>query len=510
LKSSHLLSSALACGAGALTVFAFAPFGFPLLAIVTLAALFQLWQHAGSARAAARLGYFFGLGLFGAGASWVYVALQAFGDMPAFVAVLSTAGFVAYLALWPALAGAVAVRFTRVNSAPRALALVAAWTLGEWLRGTVMSGFPWLAIGNAQLPGSSLAGFAPLGGVLAVTLAAALVAALLAWAIEAVAHSTPRVPVLCAAAAALLFIAGHFVGRIPWTAPVGEPLDVSLIQGNVAQRDKFDPEYRDRNFRLYAHLAEISRGRLIVFPESALPVFVDDVPDEVIARISAAARARDGDALIGVFTLEAPPPGEEEALIHNSVVSVGSSDPQIYRKHHLVPFGETIPLKSVVGWFIHSVLSIPLADQAAGPANTPPLAVAGQQVAVNICYEDAFGEELRHAARTATLLINVTNDAWYGRSIAAWQHDQIAAMRALEMGRPLLRATNTGVTAAIGPDGRETARLPWYTRGILEVSVTGRSGETPYVRVGDLGPVLLCVALLLVAFGADRARQRFA
>ena len=193
------------------------------------------------------------------------------------------------------------------------------------------------------------------------------------------------------------------------------------------------------------------------------------------------------------------------------MITVGSSDPHIYRKHHLVPFGETIPLKSVVGWFIHRVLSIPLADQAAGPANTPPLQVAGQRAAVNICYEDVFGEELRHAARTATLLINVTNDAWYGRSIAAWQHDQIAAMRALETGRPLLRATNTGVTAAIGPDGRETARLPWYhARHTRSEQVHRPQRRNALCAVGDLGPVPLWVALLLVAFGADRARRRFA
>jgi apolipoprotein N-acyltransferase len=189
---------------------------------------------------------------------------------------------------------------------------------------------------------------------------------------------------------------------------------------------------------------------------------------------------------------------------YNSVVSVGVARPQLYRKRHLVPFGETIPLEPVVGWFIRKVLSIPIANQASGDPTPPVLEVAGQRVAVNICYEDAFGAEIRVQAADATLLVNVTNDAWYGRSLAALQHNQIAAMRALETGRPLLRATNTGITSAIGHDGREIARLPWFTRGILEVEITGRQGVTPYVRFGDALAVALALAVFMVAAVAAR------
>jgi apolipoprotein N-acyltransferase len=185
-------------------------------------------------------------------------------------------------------------------------------------------------------------------------------------------------------------------------------------------------------------------------------------------------------------------------------VSIGAAQPQLYRKRHLVPFGETIPLEPVVGWFIRKVLSIPLASQASGDPDPPVLRVAGQRVAVNICYEDAFGADIRRQAADATLLVNVTNDAWYGRSLAAFQHNQIAAMRALESGRPLLRATNTGITSAIGHDGREIARLPWFTRGILEIEITGRQGTTPYVRWGDAVANTLALALLLAAIGLPR------
>jgi apolipoprotein N-acyltransferase len=170
-----------------------------------------------------------------------------------------------------------------------------------------------------------------------------------------------------------------------------------------------------------------------------------------------------------------------------------------------VPFGETIPLKPILGWLIRAVLAIPLSDQARGGAAQAALAVAGQRVAVDICYEDAFGRELIHGARQATLLVNVTNDAWYGRSIAAEQHNQIASMRALELGRPMLRATNTGITSAIGHDGREFARLPWFSTGVLEVTVAGREGETPYLRAGDAPVLVLCA--LSIAAGIVRRRR---
>jgi apolipoprotein N-acyltransferase len=474
------------------------------MSIACVAVLFSLWLEAPRARDAAQTGFAFGLGLFGAGASWVYIALKTFGGMPAIVAIAGTTGFVAFLALWPALAGWVAVRTTAAGTLARAAAMAAAWTLAEWVRGVIFTGFPWLTLGSSQLPGSALAGFAPIGGTTLVTLAVACCAALSALAIDAMSRAQNRRALGAAAAIAAFFVVGALLWRIEFTRPVGAPVSVSLIQGNVSQRAKFDPAYRERIFQLYALLAEQSRGRLIVFPESALPVFAGDVPPAIYTRIGEAAAKRNGDALIGLFTLSEPTPPDVEPGIHNSVLSIGTEHTQIYRKHHLVPFGETIPLKPVFGWLINNILSIPLADQSPGPANAPPLDVAGQKVAVNICYEDAYGAELRHRVRDATLIVNVTNDAWYGHSIAAWQHNQIASMRALETGRPLLRATNTGVTSAIGADGREIASLPWYTRGILEVSVQGRRGVTPYIRFGDALPLAFAAVLLAAALMARR------
>ncbi len=504
-----MLTRLAAFVAGAAMVFAFAPFEAAPLTLASLAFLFWLWQRAPTARAAAGIGFWFGLGLFGVGVTWVYIALETFGGMPMPVAVVAALGFAAYLSLWPAVAGWVVGRATAPGSGARLVAAAAAWTLAEWLRGYVFTGFPWLAAGYAELPARGmlpLAGFAPVGGVFLVSLAVALCAAALAGIADALAAPRLRAVVACLGGITVLVAAGAALTRIEWTQPKGAPLAVSLVQGNVSQAQKFDPAFRPRNYELHDELARMSKGRLIVLPESAYPQFADEIPGSVFLRHAALGRERNGDVLIGLFTSEPPLPGDDGERIYNSVVSVGSAPPQLYRKHHLVPFGESIPLKTVTGWFINRVLAIPLADQAAGPAVQMPFAVAGQAVAVNICYEDVFGAELIPAARAATLLVNVTNDAWYGRSIAARQHNQIGAMRALETGRPMLRATNTGITSAIAHDGRVLAELPWFVSGILEIDIAGRTGDTPYLRMGDV-PVLVLAALLL-AGAAAFARRR--
>jgi apolipoprotein N-acyltransferase len=497
----------LALLAGVVTVAGYAPFGAAGLPVLTLALLFGLWLRVDAAGTAARLGAAFGVGLFGAGVSWVYIALETFGGMAPPLAAIATAGLVAFLSLYPALAGYAAVRLAPAGTASRAFAAAAAFVLAEWLRGFLFTGFPWLAIGYSQLPGSPLAGFAPIGGVWLVSLAVALTAALLLVAVEAATEARHRAAGVAVVAAIALAAGGTLLRRVEWTVPAGDPVAVSLVQGNVQQSLKFDPAFRDRSDDLHLALAEQSRGRIVVLPESAFPVPADRLRPDVPRRLAEIARARGGDVLFGVFLVEAPLPGTDDLRIYNSVVSIGAAPTQVYRKRHLVPFGETIPAKAVLGWFINRVLAIPLSDQTPGPDDQAPFPVAGATIAVNICYEDAFGNELRGAARDATLLVNVTNDAWYGRSIAARQHNQIAAMRALELGRPMLRATNTGITAAIGHDGIVKAELPWFTKGILEVSVTGRRGSTPYLAFGD-GPALAAALLVLAAALATARRPR--
>jgi len=512
--SGRALRLLLAFVAGAATVFGYAPFHFALLPLATLAVLIWLWQHASTPREAALAGFAFGMGLFGVGISWISLALETFGvaRMVAFPGML---GLVVYLSLYPALAGWAVVRLAGPDTAPRLAAAAAAWALAEWLRGTLLTGYGWLAIGYTQLlpdVALPLSGVTPIGGVYLVSFALALCAAAIVYMIDGIATGRTRALPLGLAAIALLFGAGAVAARIVWTQPVGIPLAVSLVQGNVAQNLKFDPAYRARNYALYEELVQRAKGRLVVLPESAFTVFLDEVPGDVLARIRDAGAARNGDVLVGLFTLEAPPAGSgreiDDPLIHNSVISLGSAPPQLYRKHHLVPFGEAIPMRPVFGWFLNRVLNIPLADQAAGPARQRPFDVAGQRVAINICYEDVFGAELAEVADVATLFVNVTNDVWYGHSIGAWQHNQIAQTRALELGRPMLRATNTGITSAIDHNGRVIAALPWFTQAILDVDIAGREGKTPFVRWGDAFAAGLAALVLAGAYAEARRRRK--
>jgi len=505
----------LAFAAGAATVFSFAPFYIALLPLATLATLFWLWQHAASPREAALNGFAFGMGLFGVGISWISLALETFG-VARVVAIPGMLGLVVYLSIYPALAGWAVARLAAPDTMSRLAATAAAWALAEWLRGTLLTGYGWLAVGYTQLlpdVALPLSGMAPIGGVYLVSFALALCAAAIVFIIDRIAAGRARAVPLGLAAIALLFGAGAIMARFVWTQPVGNPLAVSLVQGNVAQNLKFDPAYRLRNYALYEELVQRAQGRLVVLPESAFTVFLDEVPSDVLDRLRDAGAARNGDVLVGLFTLEAPSAGSgrdaDDPLIHNSVISLGIAAPQLYRKHHLVPFGEAIPMRPVFGWLLNQVLNIPLADQAAGPARQRPFEVAGQRVAVNICYEDVFGAELAEVAGAATLFVNVTNDVWYGHSIGAWQHNQIAQTRALELGRPMLRATNTGITSAIDHTGRVVAALPWFTQDILEVDITGRQGETPFVRWGDGLMAWLAVLVLAGLFaGSRRCRKR--
>jgi apolipoprotein N-acyltransferase len=480
--------------AGAAAVLGFPPAGFFPATLLALAALVHLWAGAPSPRAAFRLGFFFGLGLYGAGASWVYVSLHRFGAMPMPLAATATLAWCAFLALFPALAGWIQARIARDSAASpalqAALLMPAAWTLVEWSLSWFLTGFPWLAVGYTAID-DPLSGFAPVGGVYAVSLAAAMASGLL-WCL-ALGHQR-----WVAAAALLLLLGGGYGLRtVEWTAPAGEPLSVSLVQGNVPQEMKFDPARYERTLDTYARLAEESRARLIVLPETALPRFLDLVDPAYIERLKAVAVRNGGDLLLGVPVRTAP-----ETYL-NSVISLGVSPPARYDKVHLVPFGEFVP--PAFGAVVR-VLSIPLADFSRGAASQRPMAIAGQQVAVNVCYEDAYGFEIIRQLPEATLLVNVSNVAWFGDSLAPAQHLQIARMRALETGRVYLTAANTGITAAIWPDASVRQRMPQFARGRIDFEVRGYSGATPYVRFGDWPAVLL--ALLALGFVALRGRSR--
>ena len=483
--------------AGAACVLGFAPFYLWPVPIAALAVLFAAWERAATPRRAALAGYAFGLGYFLCGVSWVYVSLHDFGSMPAVLAGLATFLFCAYLAIFPAAAGWLARRYAARNPASLLLFAAAAFTACEWLRGWLFTGFPWLTVGTSQVPGSPLAGYAPIVGGYGVTLAAAVTAALLAAAARPFEARGARYRVL--GVAAVILVVGGVLRFVDWGAPAGTPVRVALLQGNVAQELKWRDETRTRTFADYRRMIFEAPARVVVLPETALPgPFFDQIPENYLESIREHARATGKQVLVGVVERELR--GGTYDYYNTVLRLVGPR--QAYRKRHLVPFGEYIPPGFQL---VLAVLKIPLSDFATGGRDQPPIEAGAASFGVAICYEDIFGEEVIDQLPRAQVLLNVSNDAWFGNSFAADQHLQSSQVRALETSRWMVRATNTGVTAAIDEKGRVVSRLDAFTAGTLMADVVPRKGRTPYVLFGNLAALALAVALAGIASRIGRA-----
>jgi apolipoprotein N-acyltransferase len=490
LKSQPALLAA-AAAAGALMVAGFAPLSVGPLPMLALCLLLFLWRDV-EPRVALRAGFAFGAGLFGVGASWVYVSLHDFGMMPAPLAAIGTVAYCAILSLYPAGAAWCFSKLKTGRPVSTVLAFAALWTLFEWWRGWMFTGVPWLALGYSQVD-SPLSGFAPVVGVYGASFAAALCAGLLYLAIA----GAWRVRLAGGLALLLTLGLGYLLKQIEWTSAEGAPIRVALLQGNISQDLKFQAARYAATLTTYRRLIDASDAKLVVLPETAIPRFLDAVDPAYLNEIARSAAGRNTDVLIGV------PIRDPDGRYFNSVISAGASPSQRYDKAHLVPFGEFVP------WGFHWVVNtvaIPMSDFSLGKANPRPLALAGQRVAPNICWEDAFGEEIIRQLPEATLLVNVSNVAWFGDSLAPAQHLQISRMRAIETGRFMLRATNTGMTAIIDARGGVVARLPQFTEGVLAGEAQGYTGATPYVRFGNTPTVLACLALIAaLAFHRRRA-----
>jgi apolipoprotein N-acyltransferase len=463
-------------------------------------------------KSAALTGGAFGFGNFVTGVWWLYVSMHYYGGMAAPLAGTAVALFCLYLSVYPALAAGVWSFCAGHANHPRngaliedkpfsptwhgALAFASAWAIGEWLRGTVFTGFPWLASGYAQVDGP-FAGFAPVAGVYGVGWTLALAAALIvqAWVRSGNARVTPALGALALIAAGLLLPLVH------WTVPANAPLTVRLLQGNVKQEMKFEEAGTIAAINEYQQMITAKPADLIVTPETAIPVLAQQLPPPFALAVRNFADSTGSAILFGALGGTITPEGRL-VDVTNSLFGVtpGTRDVYRYDKHHLVPFGEFVP--QGFHWFV-ALLSIPLGDLGRGPPVQKPFFVHNQPVSVDICYEDIFGEEIAREIREndtqAGVLVNSTNLAWFGDTIALDQHLQIARMRSLETGRPMLRATNTGTTAAIDANGKVLGRLAPYTVGSLEVTVQGTSGNTPYVTSGN--NTVLAISLLLLAFG---------
>lgn len=296
----------------------------------------------------------------------------------------------------------------------------------------------------------------------------------------------------------VLGLGGAVLQRMDWTQVQGAPFSVSLLQGNISQDTKWDAQRVPNSLRTYLRLADRHPAQLVVLPETALPMFFEDVPREYLRLLTEKSPVLTGVALSVAATAEQP------AGYLNAAIAVDANlHTQVYAKHHLVPFGEFVP--AGFAWFL-GLMNMPMSDFSAGPALQTPLHIAGQKIAVNICYEDLFGEEIIRALPAATVLINLSNTAWFGDSLAQPQHLQISQLRALETGRSMLRATNTGMTAAISPQGKILAVLPPFTLDALHLSVQGYRGMTPYARWGNALVLLMALLAVLPAWSARRKR----
>ncbi len=488
----HRWAPLFAFAAGSLTVLSFAPFGLWPIQVATLAFVFWLVLRQDSMRLSLFIGWAYGAGWAIFGVYWLYISMHHYGGMPAWMAALAVLVLGAVLGIYTALAMGVAAWFKRRGATPALLLLAilpAAWMLNEWLRGWMFTGFPWLVSGYAHTA-NALSGYAPVVGVYGIGWLAALLAGSL---------------VLLQARRSMLFVLVIILGvgaglrTVGWTAPHGEPISVRLLQGNIAQEMKFEIDTISDTLALYYQMISEQPADLIATPETALPLLSHQLPPNYLPQLQAFAQQSGSQVVLGLPISDGP------AQYANSVIGLSAdlaAEPYRYDKHHLVPFGEFIPPGA--RWFVE-MMNIPLGDFTRGDVLQAPFAVKGQWLMPNICYEDLFGEEIANQLAAAifndqpqpTILLNMSNIAWFGNTIALPQHLQISQMRALEMRRPMLRATNSGTTAVIDARGKVVQALEPYTRGSLDATVQGHSGWTPYILYGNT--LVVALALLLFA-----------
>lgn len=468
--------------AGAALPLAFAPFGWFWVAPLSYAALFYVWRGASPGRAF-RMGWLFGAASFLGGIYWIYISVHGFGGAPAALAVLLTGALVAVMALYSGAVGWIAARWFGTGGRGVWLGVLPAlWVLGEWWRGWFLTGFGWLSAGYSQTD-SWLLAYAPIGGLLAVSWAVLLLAGAAVCVVCGDEHERRT----AVAAAALLTGVAFFMNETRWTDPKGSFLTTALVQGAVPQDRKWLPAQLPVTLELYNSLtAEAHGSQLIVWPEAAIP----ELYENLAGYLGDVERSAAGSmVLVGILRYHEP-----SSSAMNSLIALGKPG-VAYDKRHLVPYGEYFPVPGFVrGWL--RAMELPFTDLRPGEPGQPPLDLLDERIAVTICYEDVFGAEQLRSLPEATLLVNVSNDAWFGESIAAHQHLQIARFRAAEAGRYLLRSTNTGITAVIDPHGRVVGKLPQFEPGVLRATVQGFTGATPYARLGDYAALALAGIVL--------------
>ena len=491
-QNNYLLKLISCLLSGALLPLAFSPYDYPVIAILSLAWLFHTVLN-GTAKEAGFFGYAFGFGMFGVGVNWLHISINLFGGVNLAGALIITFALVAYLALYPAL---VTFIYQRLFATKGILAFVIVmptlWVLAEWFRSSIFTGFPWLNIGYSQIdtPVSSLA---PLLGQYGVSWFTALISALLV-----ALYLTPSKVKLTIIGVLIISWPGlNALNAINWTIDKNADISVAMVQGAIPQEMKWKPEQRQETLDLYLSLSkEFQDSQLIIWPETAIPVLHHQAQN-FLQQMANLAKNQNSDYLVGI-----PFKDLDSKKFYNGITVIGSSN-DTYYKQHLVPFGEYLPFDK---WLrpVLDLLKIPMSDFSPGARKKPVVHAANEIIGVSICYEDVFGEEVILALPEATLLVNISNDAWFGNSIAPHQHLQMARMRALETGRYMLRSTNTGISAIINEKGIITASSPQFIPHVTSDKVKTFEGLTPYARFGNWPVIFAAFLVLLIGFFRHR------
>jgi apolipoprotein N-acyltransferase len=488
LLQSHY-GELLALTAGLLCTLAFAPFDYAVLALLAMVLLFASCLYVSPKRACFR-GYLFGLGQFGLGVSWVYISVRDFGSANIAISLAITSLFIGFWSLFPALAtGLFALSANKTRPLVQLMLMPVIWVLVEYFRGYyVLNGFPWLQLAYSQLD-TPLSGWIPVCGVYGVGFILSATAAV----IVAIIHSKKPylLPIVVISG---LWVSGGFLKTISWTHPIAEPIKVTLIQGNISQDQKWKPDNKIKTLQLYKNLTEQHwDSSLVIWPETSIPAYFSEVNESFLQPLNRLAKQHHTDLIVSL-----PMYGKNVAEKFNAVMTLGETN-AFYRKQHLLPFGEYMPLQPFSGFLLNR-LNIRLGKFTPG-GNQPLLTAAGFPFITSICYEDVLSELALQQLDNAAFLVNVANDGWFGNSIEPYQHLQLARMRSLETGRYMLRATNTGITAIIAPDSSIVKQAPAFEVATLTGEISPMAGMTVYAGLGDkpiiMALMLLCIALLL-------------
>lgn len=496
----------LILAAGAIQTLTYAPFKLWPFGILSAAIAFYIIRNESKKRESTLLGWLFGFGIFGSGASWVYVSIHDHGAANMPLALLMTFLFVAFLALFHAFQFRVFYAVKPVNrSLLTAIVFSSVWILTDWFRSWFLTGFPWLYLGHGHII-SPLSSLAPLGGIHTITWAVVFSGACLALLGSATSHQQrvkSLAPAITIWAIALLF------GQITWTNTLTDtPMKVAVVQGNIPQELKWDPEHRVQTILTYQALSNNYWGYdIILWPETAIPILVDQAT--TITEPLAKFAKENKTTLITGIPYQHPYKVGEPPTYHNSITSLGNGE-GLYHKQKLVPFGEYVPLESMLRGLIE-FFNLPMSSFSAGQDGQAPLTAGNHKVSPFICYEVVYPEFVAKAARESDLLLTISNDAWFGGSIGPHQHLEIAQMRALETGRYMIRGTNSGISAIINSKGKIVEKSPQFQEYTLSGLAYPSTGQTPFMLWLSWPILLLSLGSALISLrltSKDRAAHK--